>query len=610
VAADGTQIWRSFDFAEIKGLAIHPVDGSCWFTTVEDEVVRLSASGSVLWSSDSVTSFPEGVSVDPSDGSCWVAGWSLVHLAADGTELLAVGVELAAALSVDPVDGSVWVGDASNARIAHYGQGGTELLDLGAFASPVSAAVDPVDGSCWVADSVRGEVVHLGRDGEELWRGGGFDHPSGVTVNTGDGSCWVAQYGHEGPAGGVVNSAIVHLSRDGTELWRGAGFQGPRSVSVNASDGSCWVADTEDDQVVHLATDGTELWRGGTFDEPWSISASSTDGSCWVADHRNEQVVHLSESGAELARIAGFNSPRSVSVNADDGSCWAAPGDDGSVVHLDGSGAELWRGGGVVFPQSVATDSRDGSCWVTDLFDYENDVGLLVHLDGAGRISQVGGYFMQSFVATGVAEDMVWVADNGNAQLVRLRTWFDDVPKSHWAFEHILGCVEGDIVGGYPDDTYRPTVTVTRGQMAVFIARAIAGGDDHVPESTGDATFPDVPEDFWALDYVEYAVDQGVVGGYEDGTYHPEYHVTRDQMAVYVARALVAPTGEEAVPDPGCTEPPFPDVPCDFWARKHIQYCVAEGVVQGYPDGKYYPYNAVTRDQMAVYVARAFDLPY
>jgi hypothetical protein len=32
-------------------------------------------------------------------------------------------------------------------------------------------------------------------------------------------------------------------------------------------------------------------------------------------------------------------------------------------------------------------------------------------------------------------------------------------------------------------------------------------------------------------------------------------------------------------------------------------------VVQGYDDGYYHPEVMVTRDQMAVYVARAFDLP-
>jgi hypothetical protein len=40
----------------------------------------------------------------------------------------------------------------------------------------------------------------------------------------------------------------------------------------------------------------------------------------------------------------------------------------------------------------------------------------------------------------------------------------------------------------------------------------------------------------------------------------------------------------------------------------HIEHCVENGVVQGYEDGYYHPDYVVTRDQMAVYVARAFGL--
>jgi len=36
-------------------------------------------------------------------------------------------------------------------------------------------------------------------------------------------------------------------------------------------------------------------------------------------------------------------------------------------------------------------------------------------------------------------------------------------------------------------------------------------------------------------------VENGVVSGYDDGYYRPEWVVTRDQMAVYVARAFGLP---------------------------------------------------------------------
>jgi hypothetical protein len=80
-------------------------------------------------------------------------------------------------------------------------------------------------------------------------------------------------------------------------------------------------------------------------------------------------------------------------------------------------------------------------------------------------------------------------------------------------------------------------------------------------------------------------------------------------MAVYVARSLADPRGDEGVAlyTPPA-EPTFADVTDGFWAFPHVEYCVAQGVVQGYEDGLYHPSDVVTRDQMAVYVARAFEL--
>jgi hypothetical protein len=46
---------------------------------------------------------------------------------------------------------------------------------------------------------------------------------------------------------------------------------------------------------------------------------------------------------------------------------------------------------------------------------------------------------------------------------------------------------------------------------------------------------------------VEYIAQPGVgvTKGYPDGLYHPEVTCTRDQMAVYVARAFELPIGEQ-----------------------------------------------------------------
>ena len=93
------------------------------------------------------------------------------------------------------------------------------------------------------------------------------------------------------------------------------------------------------------------------------------------------------------------------------------------------------------------------------------------------------------------------------------------------------------IVAGFEDHTYRPSLPVNRGAMAVYLTRAMLGGEE-VPTAPISPSFPDVPTDYWSYQFIEYIKSQGVTAGYLDGKYHPEYVCTRDQMAVYVARAF------------------------------------------------------------------------
>jgi hypothetical protein len=187
---------------------------------------------------------------------------------------------------------------------------------------------------------------------------------------------------------------------------------------------------------------------------------------------------------------------------------------------------------------------------------------------------------------------------------------FPDVPCDYWCYDAIETVHICDIVEGYRDGLYRPRLVVNRGAMTVYVSRGLSGGKTHVPPGPAEPSFPDVPTDFWAYDAVEYAVANNVVQGYLDGKYHPDWDVTRGQMAVFIARAIATPTGEAGLVDyePPAT-PTFGDVATSYWSYKHIEYLAEQGVVRGYLDGYYRPGWYVTRDQMAVYIARAFELP-
>jgi hypothetical protein len=115
--------------------------------------------------------------------------------------------------------------------------------------------------------------------------------------------------------------------------------------------------------------------------------------------------------------------------------------------------------------------------------------------------------------------------------------------------------------------------------------------------------FSDLEEGNWADDPVQYLADQGVIGGYTDGTFHPNDNVTRAQFA----KMLVGAQGWEIVTP---QTPTFSDVPADYWAYGYIETAASHGVIGGYTDGTFRPSADLTRAQIAkmLFIARGWSL--
>lgn len=182
---------------------------------------------------------------------------------------------------------------------------------------------------------------------------------------------------------------------------------------------------------------------------------------------------------------------------------------------------------------------------------------------------------------------------------------FADVPLNHWAWKYIESIYNAGITGGCSASplNYCPSVTVTRDQMAVFLLRGIHGSAYTPPAATG-AVFADVPANHWAAAWIEELAAEGITGGCGGGKYCPSTPVTRDQMAVFLLRAK---HGSSYVP-PTATGAVFGDIPSNFWAAAWVEQLSAEGITGGCGGGNYCPATPVTRDQMAVFLQRTFNL--
>ena len=299
--------------------------------------------------------------------------------------------------------------------------------------------------------------------------------------------------------------------------------------------------------------------------------------------------VSLTDSGQQLVTWAGAGYP---AISA-----------DGRYITFSSNSPDLYTDERTYYTNSFLRDRIAARTQVlTRTFD-----GWLPDMDSDYLRLSPDSRFV---VFTSYADDLIPDDTNDVGDIfLRDRLSFPDVPLTHWAYYDINACLNGGIVTGYPNGDYRPAETVTRDQMAVYISRALADGDANIPTGPANPSFPDVPTDHWAYKCIEYAKASTIVQGYWNG-YQPDRTVDRAQMAVYIARSIVEPTGEAGLEDyVPPTTPHFPDLPTDHWAYKHIEYCFEEGVVQGLPSGYYRPAWPVDRAQMAVYMNRAFALP-
>ena len=89
-----------------------------------------------------------------------------------------------------------------------------------------------------------------------------------------------------------------------------------------------------------------------------------------------------------------------------------------------------------------------------------------------------------------------------------------------------------------------------------------------------------------------------IIGGYEDGSYHPERNIKRSEITKMICVALNG--GKEPNVSTNTT-PTFSDVRGTnaAWAEGYIESCVAQGIISGVGGGRFSPNGNVTGSQLA-----------
>lgn len=168
---------------------------------------------------------------------------------------------------------------------------------------------------------------------------------------------------------------------------------------------------------------------------------------------------------------------------------------------------------------------------------------------------------------------------------------FPDVPASAPEYGAVETLACAGIVDGYPNGTFQPNGDVTRAEFVKMLDLTIG----LQPVANGVTRFTDVPSTAWYAPYVAAAVARGIVDGVTATSFAPNAPITRQQMAVMLARALdLTGTTRLSFSDTNQIAP---------WALPSVEAAVQAGYLKGLPNGTFEPLAPTTRADAAYVLA-------
>ena len=118
---------------------------------------------------------------------------------------------------------------------------------------------------------------------------------------------------------------------------------------------------------------------------------------------------------------------------------------------------------------------------------------------------------------------------------------FQDVPLGSWYYDDVSAAYTAGYFQGTSKTTASPNSTLTREEAATMLCRNLM----LQPLSGENLSFSDSREaSSWSRGYIKAAAEEGILQGYQDGTFRPLRNITRGEVATMLVRVIGTPIQE------------------------------------------------------------------
>lgn len=216
---------------------------------------------------------------------------------------------------------------------------------------------------------------------------------------------------------------------------------------------------------------------------------------------------------------------------------------------------------------------------------------------------QVGGSLQPrlTWVDSKANTATAWLHGFSRYALMAYTKSFGDI-VGHWsqADVELMACKH--IIKGVTDVSFEPDRNITRAEFATLLQRTLG-----LRETNEEPIFTDVKADDWYYGAVQAAARAGLVKGYPEGDFRPNVNITRQEMAVMVARALENLSGELTITPAAVNRilERFEDkAEIGNWAREAVAVAVERDIIKGRTERTFVPQANATRAESAAMLKR------
>gem|GEM_PF-2248989 len=176
---------------------------------------------------------------------------------------------------------------------------------------------------------------------------------------------------------------------------------------------------------------------------------------------------------------------------------------------------------------------------------------------------------------------------------------FPDVAKGAWFYNAVKFNATRGLITGYKNGKFGPADTLKRQDFVVILAR-IAGADLDKYEIL-NSKMPDVVKGSYYAAAVNWAVDNGIINGYQNGKFGVGDNITREQVCVILYRYMHSP----AVTGADTTLAPFADAnKISLFAKDAVVWAIQNGVISGKNPTTLAPTATASRAEIATIIMR------